>query len=91
MRGARACPLPGKGGWFPGPFLDETFEAFEAFEGPRLERGRGRGRRRGGEGTFEAFEAPFTKSQRSLQRKEKSHTRTLLVVKNKEKEIKGLH
>ena len=30
---------PANGGWFPGPFLDETFEAFEAFEGPRVEGG----------------------------------------------------
>ena len=30
-------------GWFPGPFLDKTFKAFEAFEGPRVEGGGGGG------------------------------------------------
>ena len=49
------------GGWFPGPFLDETFEAFEAFEGPRVEGGGGGAAEgeEGFEGEDEGFEAPF--------------------------------
>ena len=54
-----------QGGWFPGPFLDETFEAFEAFEGPRVEGGgggeaaEGEEAFEGFEGEDEGFEAPF--------------------------------
>ena len=52
--------------WFPGPFLDETFETFEALEVPRVEGGgrsggsaEGEKAFKGFEGEDEGFEAPF--------------------------------
>ena len=44
--------------WFPGPFLDETFEAFEALEAEEAFEGF-EGENEGFEAAFEAFESPL--------------------------------